>query len=813
MTQQDLRPINPDDLYNECDPDQFDFSTTSDLEPLSRVIGQPRAVEALDFGVGIDQEGFNIFAFGPAGTRKKELIQKFFDEAAESEHIPSDWCYVNNFEEPHKPNAIQLEPGMGAEFRDDMEQLSEDLHNALSVAFESEEYRTRIQEIQGEIQEKQGEALEELRTKAEERNMKMVRTPAGFAFAPTRDGEVMSPEEFQELPEEERERLEELTPELQEELQTILHQVPKWQRETRERVQELNREMAGLAVGGLIDALREKYQDFPEILEFLDAVLDDVIKNARRIVAEEEQQPGPRQMMAMSAMGQSQPADSLTLRRYHVNLLVDHSLTEKSPVVYEDNPTYQNLVGRVEHRALMGALITDFNLIKPGSLHRANGGYLILDARKVLLEPFAWDGLKRALRSGQIQIESPGRTYSPISTVSLEPEPIPLNMKVALIGEPLLYYLLNALEPDFPELFKVAADFDDRMDRDSNDLSLYAQLIGDLAKKFELRPLDRNAVARVIERSSRMTGDSEKLSIRTREIADLLREADYWSGKNDREVITEEDIQTAIDAGIYRSDRLRERVQEGILRETILIDTEGEKVGQVNGLSVLNLGDFSFGRPTRITARTRIGKGEVVDIEREVELGGAIHSKGVFILSALLGARYAGRHPLSLHASLVFEQSYSGVEGDSASLAELFALLSSIAEVPIRQSLAVTGSVNQHGVVQAIGGVNEKIEGFFDICKSRGLTGDQGVLIPKSNRKHLMLRQDVVEAASDGRFAVYAIETIDQGLELLTGMPAGEPDEEGSYPEDTVNGIIQQRLREMARERMRFSQNEKELEE
>jgi lon-related putative ATP-dependent protease len=810
MANQKIKQLDVEALYHQCDPEQFTFNTTSDLKPLTQVIGQPRAVEAMNFGVGIDRDGFNIFALGPTGTRKKELIQMFFDSASKHQEIPSDWCYVNNFKDPHKPKAIQLEAGMGVGFRDDMQKLSEDLHNALSSAFESDEYRSRLQEIQGEFQERQEQAFENLRKKTEERNMKMVRTPVGFVFAPTRDGEVISPEEFQELPEDERKRMEEHTPELQEELQNILQQVPKWQREIREKVDELNREIASLVVGGLVNELKDKYKELPEVLDFLDSVLEDVVNNVRKIISDEEEPSELQEFMRRSAMGESEQSDFPTLSRYHVNLLVDHSQSEHAPVIYEDNPTYQNLIGRVEHRALMGALITDFNLIKPGSLHQANGGYLIMDARKLLLQPYAWEWLKRALHSGQIRIESPAQMYNLISTVSLEPEPIPLKVKVALLGEPMLYYLLNSVEPEFSELFKVAADFDDRMERNSGNQMLYAQLIGDLVKMNELRSLDRSAVARVIEQSARMAGDSEKLSIRTRDIIDLLREADYWSKQNEHQVITRQDVQKAIDSKIFRSDRLRERVQEGILRKTILIDTEGEKVGQVNGLSVISLGDFSFGQPTRITARIRMGKGQVVDIEREVELGGPIHSKGVLILSGFLGARYASHQPLSLNASLVFEQSYGGVEGDSASSAELYALLSAIANIPIKQSFAVTGSVNQHGIVQAIGGVNEKIEGFFDICVARGLTGEQGVLIPSANVKHLMLRQDVVDAVSQGKFAIYPVETIDQGLELLTGIPAGEPDEEGLYPDATVNGIIQKNLQEMTEERVRFSQDSKE---
>jgi lon-related putative ATP-dependent protease len=469
-------------------------------------------------------------------------------------------------------------------------------------------------------------------------------------------------------------------------------------------------------------------------------------------------------------------------------------------------------VGRVEHRAQMGALLTDFDLIKPGALHKANGGYLIVDARKLLLEPYAWEALKRTLQSGEIRVESLGQMLSPVSTISLEPDPIPLDVKIALYGEPMLYYLLYQLDPDFAELFKVEADFSDRLDRDDGNQQLYARMIATLVRQEELRPFDRAALARVIERSARLVGDAKKLSTQTLDISDLLREADFWAGESGNDTVRAENVQQAIEAQIYRADRIRERMQEAIQRDIVLIDTEGERVGQVNGLSVLMLGNFSFGRPSRITARVRLGKGDVLDIEREVELGGPLHSKGVLILAGFLGARYAGEQPLSLSASLVFEQSYGGVDGDSASSAELYALLSAIAEVPIRQSLAVTGSVNQHGGVQAIGGVNEKIEGFFDVCQARGFNGAQGVLIPASNVQHLMLRQDVVEAVEAGQFHVYPVETIDQGIEILTGLPAGEPDETGAYPEDSVNYRVKQRLAELAEKRQAFSGPGKEAE-
>jgi lon-related putative ATP-dependent protease len=798
------RRLQAADLYRPCDPRQFEFETTAALEDLPEVIGQPRAVEAMRFGVGIEREGYNVFALGPVGTGKRDFVLQFFEHRAKEDPIPSDWCYVYNFEQPHKPRAISLPAGRATAFRADMAQLVEDLRAALSAAFESEEYQTRRQVIAEELQERQSEAFEDLQRRVEEEGLALIRTPTGFVFAPVREGNVLSPEEIQELSVEERGRLQEKVQEYQEELQGILRQVPGWQRERREKINELDREIADFAVSGLIDELRAKYAGFAEVIDHLDAVQKDLVENARDLLASEKT-PGSSLFQALTGGAGQQARDGRgALRRYQVNVLVDHGGSIGAPVVYEDNPTYQNLVGRVEHVAQMGALLTDFSLIKAGTLHQANGGYLILDARKVLTQPYAWDGLKRALQSGKIRIESVGQMLSLVSTISLEPESIPLNVKVALFGEQLLYYLLWQLDPDFRELFKVAADFASDMSRSESGERLYAQLIATVARRKRLRPFDRTAVARVIEHSARIAGDAEKLSAQTQGLVNLLQEADYWAGQSGNGAITNSDVQRAIDAQIYRSDRLRERAQEAILRDTLLIDTDGEKVGQVNGLSVISLGDFWFGRPTRITAQVRLGKGEVVDIEREVELGGPIHSKGVLILSGFLGARYAGESPLSLSASLVFEQSYGGVDGDSASSAELYALLSAISRVPINQSLAVTGSVNQFGQVQAIGGVNAKIEGFFDICQARGLTGQQGVLIPISNVKHLMLRQDVVEAVASGQFHVYPVETVDEGIEILTGLPAGEANQKGDHPWGSINFLVEKRLSELVERRLAF---------
>jgi lon-related putative ATP-dependent protease len=806
----DTRELAPDQLYHRTDANQFTFDTTAELDDLEEVLGQPRAVEAMKFGVGIHSAGYNIFALGPAGTGKRAMIQKYFEQQATQASVPDDWCYVNNFEDQRKPKAINLPAGKGIIFRDDMNRLIGQLTTALSAAFESEEYQARRQSIASELQEKQSEAFQTLQQEAQERGVALLRTPAGLAFAPTHDGEVMPSEEIQELPEEERERLESEIEELQQELQKVVRQIPRWQRAVQEKLTKMNREMAELAVGGLFDELREKYADYSKILEHLDDVQEDVVENARDLMTTGDEESQLPAMLRRAAMAQAAQEGSPLLRRYRVNVVVDSSKAEGAPVIFEDNPTLQNLVGRVEHRAQMGALVTDFNLIKAGALHQANGGFLILDARKVLSQAYAWEGLKRTLQAGEIRIESVGQMLSLISTTSLEPEKIPLDIKVALFGEPRTYYLLYHLDPEFADLFKVQADFATTMDRNEGSQERYAKLIGTLARLEDLKPFERSGVARVIEHSARLLGDANKLSIRRRDLSDLLRESNYWADQSGHEAVHAEDVQKAIDAQIFRADRMRERVQESIEREIVLIDTRGEQTGQVNGLSVLQLAGFAFGRPSRITARVWMGKGNVVDIEREVELSGPIHSKGVLILSAFLSERYAKDNPLSLSASLVFEQSYGGIEGDSASSAELYALLSAIAGVPLRQSLAVTGSVNQHGRVQAIGGVNHKIEGFFDICQQQGLTGDQGVLIPASNIQHLMLRQDVIDAVEDGDFHIYAVETIDQGIELLSGLPAGERDEEGNFPEETINALVEKRLIELAHKQRDFAKGERE---
>jgi lon-related putative ATP-dependent protease len=784
-------------LYRRCDVTRFSFKSTAELEDLSEFVGQERALEAVQFGVGIRRHGFNLFLLGPSGTGKHTSVHDFLSKKAAKEPAPDDWCYVNNFKSPEAPCALKLPPGRGVLLREDVRRLLENLKSAIPSAFETESYTARKQAIEQEVKDRQEKAFGELQQEASQKSIAVIRTPTGFVMAPMRGNEALNPEEFEKLAESERQKIQASMAELHEKLHNLLQLMPKYEQEGREKVRVLNGEVAVFAVGHLIDELRRKYSDLAEVVNFVNEAQKDITENVDEFL-----KPPENPLAAMISGSMPFPSKSSAfLRRYQVNVIVDHSSNHGAPVVHEDNPTYQNLIGRVEYIAHLGALSTDFNLIRSGVLHQANGGYLILDAYKLLLQPYAWEGLKRSLRSSEIRIESLGQMLSLVSTVSLEPQPIPLKVKVVLVGERLLYYLLCSLDPDFNELFKVAADFEDSIDRTPATDFLYAQLIGTIARKEGLLPFDRAAVGRVIEHSSRAAGDSQKLSTHRRTLSDVLREADYWARQAAQPAVRIEDVQQAIDAQIHRADRLRERVLDEVLQGTLLIDTQGAKIGQVNGLSVVQLARFAFGHASRITARIRMGKGEVIDIEREVELSGPIHSKGVLILSGFLGARYAADHPLSLSASLVFEQSYGAVEGDSASSAELYALLSALAGVPLKQSLAITGSVNQHGQIQAIGGVNEKVEGFFDLCRARKLD-DQGVIIPASNVRHLMLRQDVVDAVRAGMFKIYAVETIDQGIEVLTGFPAGERDSSGKFPEGTVNQKVEAKLIELAEKRL-----------
>lgn len=779
-------PLSADQLYRKADLSTLSFATTRDLAALPALVGQKRAQDAILFGASVAARGFNTFAVGASGARIWPLVRRVLAEAPAKRAPSSDWVYVNNFASPHRPTAIALPAGRAPAMQAALRKLIEDLRVTLPSLFESENYQRRRRAIEEEMRSKAQKIFTALGEHAAERGVAVVRTPMGFAAGPMEKGAVVEPEVFNGWPEERRRAAQEAIREIESQLEETLRTMPRYDKERRDAVRALDQETARFAIDQEISEAREGLVDLPEVLAHLDAVQTDLLENVHLFLPQQEAGPGePRPETRASGL----------FERYDVNVLVTHADDPAgSPVIEELHPTLGNLLGRVEHVQVQGALLTNFRMIKPGALHRANGGTLLIDARSLFTEPFSWAALKRALAQRQIVIEDFARIAGFASTASLEPQPIPLDVKVILFGERMLYYLVAAVDPEFAQHFKVLADFDDEIGRSAETEALFARLIGGLAADSGLRPLDREAVTLTVERAARLADDSAKLSLVIERLHDLVTEADHWAGVGGRDVISGADVARAVAEQAARASRIEEHAREMVLRDVSMIATEGRRIGQVNGLSVLGLGMHTFGRPARITAKVRPGTGRIVDIEREVELGGPLHSKGVLILSGFIAGRYALDTPMSLYASLVFEQSYGGVEGDSASAAELCALLSALSEIPLRQDIAVTGSVNQHGDIQPIGGVNEKVEGFFDICAARGLTGSQGVLIPASNVQHLMLRSDVVEACRAGRFSLWSMRTVDQALALLTDRPAGVRDAEGRYAEGSVNRAVEDRL-------------------
>lgn len=786
-------PLHADELRRTVDLADLSFNTTDDLEPIHGLIGQERALGALNFGAGMKSNDFNIFVLGPDASGKSAAVRSTLTSLAAEAPTPDDWVYVNNFEDPNKPDALQLTAGRGRRLEKAMVAVIDELRAALPATFEGEDYQARSRAIDAEYGGQTDEQLQALGQKAEERGIALLRTPLGFTFAPMLEGKVVKPEAFAAMPPSMQTEVRETIEALQKELAEILENIPRSDKERRHHLRALNEEVAAGTVQAALSEVVAEFGEEEGALAYLKAVERDLIANAQLFLGDASREQAEFMPQALDSSRDPR------FRRYMVNAIVAQKAGARgAPVIEETNPTHGNIIGRTEHLAHMGALVTDFLLIKPGALHKANGGYLLIDARKLLLSPFAWEALKRSLSTKSIRIEQPAEGLGLVSTQTLDPEPIPLGVKVVLFGDRQLYYLLSQADPEFQQLFKVQADFDDTIARTTENTEAYARLVAAIAGEHALKPLDKGAVAGVVEEGSRMAGDRDKLSIEVSRIGDIVREANYWADQSGRSVTTREDVRRAIDEHVQRADRLRDRDQETFERGIVLVDTEGRKVGQINGLSVLQLGEFSFGRPSRITARVRFGPGRVVDIEREAKLGGPLHSKGVMILWGYLAGMFAQERPLALSASLVFEQSYGGVEGDSASSTELYALLSALSDVPIRQGIAVTGSVNQLGEVQAIGGVNEKIEGFYDVCKARGLTGGQGVIIPKANVQHLMLREDVVEAVRADQFAVWAVSTIAEGIEILTDVPAGMRDADGAFPPDSVYGRVEEKLKVFA---------------
>jgi len=787
----------------ECDENLFTFETTAEIPELEGSIGQERALRSIDFSLGMRDGGFNLFLSGQAGTGRNSTIKNILKKRAKSEPTPPDLCYVYNFKVSDNPICLPLAAGLGTQFVADMKEMVEGIKINIPKALDSKDYETGKAAMVEEYQEKNGELFSALEKEAEERGFALQRTVSGLVMVPQKDGRNYTQEEYEALPKEERDRLDENGSFLTERLNDVLRQVRDNEKATKDALAQLDRNVGLSAVGHHIDPLKEKYAEYPTVLAYLESIQEDILNNM-----EDFKPQGPQPQIVGIRIPRQEPS----FERYEVNLFIDNHETEGAPVVFEQNPTYTNLFGRIESVWQMGGVATtNFTLIKPGAIHRANGGYLIVDAREVLINPFAWDALKRCIRSGEIKIEDALEQYRFMTFVSLKPEPVPLQAKIVMIGSQWIYYLLYYLEPDYRKFFKVRADFDSRNNRTPEIMQDYALFVATHCRTEGLLPFNRSGVAGLLEYASRIVEDQQKLSSQFMEIADLIREASYWAGKEGAEVVTREFVKRAIEEKIFRSNLIEERMQEFFEDGTIMVDVEGVVVGQINGLSVISLGDYTFGRPSRLTARVYLGRAGMVNIEREVKLSGPIHDKGVLILTGYLGGKFAYDKPLSFSASLCFEQNYEGVEGDSASSTELYSLLSALSGVPIRQGIAVTGSVNQLGRVQPIGGVNYKIEGFYAVCKAKGLTGDQGVMIPNSNERHLMLSDEVVTAVREGRFHIWSVATIDEGIEILTGMAAGERKEDGTWPENTVNGLVDRRLREMLKQMKKFgSRSDKE---
>ena len=785
MTQ--IKPISAHQLRSFCEQAEFNFNDTSELADFEGIVGQDRAIDALSFAVEMRRSGYNMYLMGSTGLGKHTLLKRFLDEASAEKNAADDWCYVFNFDDPQKPKAINLPAGQGRKFRDDMRLLVQDLQTAIPSAFETELYYTRQQEVRDSLKEQTHEAFNSLAEEAKQHDIIFLRSDEELTFAASKAGKKLSAEEYEKLPAKDKKKFEEVVDVLEERLNNLIRLRNQWQRETREKITEINREVGMFAAAHLIDEVKVKYKEIKAITNYLMDVQEDVINGLYEFREHEH-----------ADISYDGNEDYFGFQHYEINLIVDNEKNNGVPVTYEDNPMYQNLLGRVEYMSQMGTQVTDYRFIKPGALHKANGGYLIIDAHKLLSQPYSWEALKRVLVAKEINIQSSGDTAGLMNIVSLEPEAIPLDIKVVLVGNRTLYYLLEEEDPEFSELFKVEVDFSESIECSKESLNQYAQVIATLIRKNKLAAFKQDAVKRVIEYGMRQIEDTTQLSTHMRSMLDLLIESNYWARKEKQSIVRAEDVQSAINKQIYRADRSRALIYDEINKGILLIDVSGKKVATVNGLFIIEAGRLEFAQPARITATVRIGDGDIIDIEREVELGGSLHSKGVLILSSYLGAHYATGKPLSLSASLVFEQSYANVEGDSATVGELCALLSAISKVPVKQSFAITGSADQLGNVQAIGGINEKIEGFFDICKLKGLTGEQGVIMPATNIPHLILRDDVVDAIENKQFILYPVTTVDEAISLLTGQPAGERNAKGEFPEDSVNYKVEQRLLELA---------------
>jgi len=797
------RKLTAAEVRRVCNPDNLGLESTESLEPVSTIIGQDRALHALQFGLGVQHSGFNIYAAGLPGTGKMTAIVAFLERIARDKDVPPDWCYVHNFQDSYRPKSLKLKAGTGARFQKDMKKLVDTVQTDIRKAFESDDYVKRRDAIVHTFNERKEKLFNQLNQMAHEKGFAIQMSPMGIMIIPIVEGKPLSEQDMLALSPEKKEELNKRREDIQDELKEAMTQIKSWDSETSERIEKTDEEVVQFVLEAPIEELIKKYGDNPDTVEYLKTVQENVVEDKGFFRSPPEPESG--NPFAQLAAAQ-------TFKKYEVNVLVDNSHLKGAPVIIEMNPTFNNIIGRLEKETHFGAISSDFTMIRSGSLHKANGGYLVIRVEDILQNIMSWESLKRSLREQKIIIEELAERFGFFTLKTIQPEPIPLNIKVILIGENLYYYLLYRYDREFPELFKVKAHFDSQMNLNDDTLRLYNATLCAVCGKENLRHLDKMAVAKIIEHSSRLAEDQQKLSTRFAEIADIIREANYWAGTDNKKLILSEHISKAIEEKDYRSNLVQERLREMMERGLLKIDTGGDAIGQVNSLSIVNLGDLSFGRPNRITASVAAGREGLIDIEREAKLGGPIHTKGVLILSGFLAERYASSIPLSLAARIVFEQSYEEVEGDSASSTELYALLSAISGIPIKQGIAVTGSINQKGEVQAIGGVNQKIEGFYELCKSRGLTGEQGVIVPESNAQNLMLKEEVVESIREGKFNIYSVHNVDEGIELLTGIKAGKRSKDGKFEAKSINRHVQERLEQLAKGMKEFMKEEEKAE-
>jgi lon-related putative ATP-dependent protease len=798
--------LSADKLEWQCDPELFTFDCTKELAPLREFVGQDRAIRAIEFGLSMDKDGYNIYVAGLTGTGKtsavKRQIDKLLEEKRASQQVqpPEDWLYIYNFDNVEKPQVLNLPQGKGKVFKEQIDALLQRIKEELAKAFASEEYKSEREKAVEAGQSGQKKLFEEIGDEAQKEGFRFQMTPMGPALIPLKEGKPLSQAEYAELEETVHREIEKKQTELLEKLRDTYEKAKELERETAEKLSSIDKAVAEFTMARLFESLMQEYKESEKIVKYLTSLKSYTLDNLD--VFKEKEEPS-QLVLGVPASYMARGRDPFM--PFQVNIFVDNSGKKGPPVIIEPNPNYSNIFGRVERRFFLGGYLSDHTMLKPGALHSANGGYLLLNAIDVLTNPAVWSALKRAIKAKQVGIEDPLEQFGLIFSQGLRPEPMPLNVKVVLIGDRLLYQALSTYDEDFWETFRVKSDFDYQIDKTKENMLAFAAFIAGCCEDCELKHFDPTGVAKVIEYASRMVADQEKLSTRFAQIIELVQEAEYWARKEDASLVNRVHVERAVEERRFRHNLPDERLRELIEDGTIMIDVSGAVVGQVNGLSVYSLGDISFGKPSRITCKTFLGRGGVINIEREAQLSGKIHDKGVLIFSGYMGWKYAQDSPLSLSASLCFEQSYEGVEGDSAASAELYTLLSSLSDVPIKQNIAVTGSVNQKGEIQPIGGVNQKIEGFFQVCRAKGLSGDQGVVIPRQNVRNLMLREEVIEAVKQSKFHIYAVSNVDEGIEILTGVEAGEKKADGTYPEGSINYRADKKLKEMAAKLKQFA--------